>query len=1015
MNTLTDCFTDTFNVTQIKNSGQVFVLGKALKGYLYDPLRLVSNVEDEHMVIPLQIDTEFTTEKTWDVVPQCTRTGITTQVKGISPNSKEVIFSHPEVADKLPRHTPAITDFHPVDYLMALGHDCSLKTEDNLIAVRGLPIAHFVLYAHFAVAESMMIVRNRCAEDFEWLFSQKDPKRKFEMRRRLQASTVLTNKNGGCTSNYVDLAWKLTIDGINFRVRLTWIDTAAIHGAATYKDFCDASGVKLDAKDNFTNEEKADMLTMAINRPEEFDSYALGDLHIYDALVGNAKNMEQVYNAAGLEEYTAEPKLTIGATVKDLWTATLMKAVGMKKGSKEYTQFEKEFLTPASAQALRMNTKSTSAMLAKIVGGRCRNNRPTTIKEKALICDLDISGAYGEGQRNQIYPIGKPEIVQYPSNSTVNDYMTIKEFRKIYANDLTSGAWFAIVTTDSELVYRQDFLASWFTKGKAGADVMAKYILSMMSDTEKEGYEDEASFNEEDGNIKIFNHAIHNAVINHDFLDWLDNICGVQQRKELEQQLKVRAAIVYPTSQKCESYEEFEKAHEKHESKNTVKRVKNKSGKKHLRADDGECHSWFYLDLGESIINGLLANRKMYAKKTPLNTLYKLCVNTLYGDMTSKYFKTANVVVGNNITARCRAMAWYMEKGLYGFQTITDGCAFELNRVVHTRAGRRATAAELTNFYRDVQQQNNLRLAPMGGYKRIEHDWLEAYEPDGKRKDKIVLKCIGEDGSITEMVGKDAMNWVDKAAMVHLQGLFPNVSVLHAASTAIKPDMKGGYSLVPQVGQFAFEAKDYYDEIVCHGSSNYLLTNPNGGAPKMRSYETKKEHSSVDLVDDHVVKTNRYDRKSNPATDLFKELEHPTRVARQVPFVKSAILKPGDYKSRLETWEKLGLTPGDNFNKSGLLREFSLSQFTFRTLEQYHAWNQCIEKFKTKYGQTLEQYFTNDDGTLNFEKMIHTVDGLIEDGCVHPFNALDKSEKSKTPHPRYAALLALRDYLNAEV
>ncbi|MEO0968266.1 MAG: hypothetical protein AAFX80_07980, partial [Cyanobacteria bacterium J06639_18] len=55
----------------------------------------------------------------------------------------------------------------------------------------------------------------------------------------------------------------------------------------------------------------------------------------------------------------------------------------------------------------------------------------------------------------------------------------------------------------------------------------------------------------------------------------------------------------------------------------------------------------------------------------------------MYGDMVSKYFMTSNPVVGNNITARARCLAWFMEKGLHGWQSITDGCAFELNGVLY--------------------------------------------------------------------------------------------------------------------------------------------------------------------------------------------------------------------------------------------------------------------------------------------------------------------------------------------
>ena len=121
------------------------------------------------------------------------------------------------------------------------------------------------------------------------------------------------------------------------------------------------------------------------------------------------------------------------------------------------------------------------------------------------------------------------------------------------------------------------------------------------------------------------------------------------------------------------------------------------------------------------------------------------------------------------------------------------------------------------------------------------------------------------------------------------------------------------------------------------------------------------------------------------------QLRSPKTVARQMTFVKDAILKVSDYKNRLATWEDLGLLPGDSFYKPGLLREFSLSQFTFQSLGQYNAWDKAIFRAKEDYGQSLEMYFLNDDGTLDYEEMLKTVDRMISDGVDKPFHVLSKS------------------------
>jgi hypothetical protein len=40
-----------------------------------------------------------------------------------------------------------------------------------------------------------------------------------------------------------------------------------------------------------------------------------------------------------------------------------------------------------------------------------------------------------------------------------------------------------------------------------------------------------------------------------------------------------------------------------------------------------------------------------------------------------------------------------MEKGLHGFQTITDGCAFDLNKVLFPREGQRITGENTVKLY----------------------------------------------------------------------------------------------------------------------------------------------------------------------------------------------------------------------------------------------------------------------------------------------------------------------------
>jgi hypothetical protein len=76
---------------------------------------------------------------------------------------------------------------------------------------------------------------------------------------------------------------------------------------------------------------------------------------------------------------------------------------------------------------------------------------------------------------------------------------------------------------------------------------------------------------------------------------------------------------------------------------------------------------------------GLSAEER--ARVTGLDTMFKLLINTLFGDLASRFFPINNVVVANNITGRGRVGVWMLAKALRLRQSITDGGIFEPWRV----------------------------------------------------------------------------------------------------------------------------------------------------------------------------------------------------------------------------------------------------------------------------------------------------------------------------------------------
>lgn len=1032
---------------------QTFCADLKPEGYLFGTNTITTDGSYLHM--PLVVDTEFT--QLWlSSLGIRSRLGITTQFRSVLSPTLQSILVHPAFEvwslanKKTPRHRTATSGVHFVDFLQQQGLNAHIKhigtVPEDLDKCK---ILHVYLYAFFALAEFNMIWDGKYKEDVEQLFLKDGDinGQKVEQARRLRVTSP--QKKKGRTNDFVTMPWVVTIDETEYVVRLSFVDAAALHGISSYKDLCKAVGIELSAKDKMDGY-KSRMHRAYYKMPKTFDEYALGDLEVYAALSNNAKLFKTLWKELGIEEYFEAPSLTIGSTVNKIFEACLLQLAGIPpKDSPDWTTetrtnyftrvlgFFKRYIDGSSVQTLRTSTKSSECLLAKVFGGRAKNNRPTTAEFISFLADLDIGGAYVDSQRVQLYPLGTPMIISYdvlPKGDadeldTQTEYLTLGEFldgskllkHQGQRKELVPGLWHLVVQSKNRLKYAQDKLISWY--GFKYCDVK-----EMMSDTENERGEtdeDKSVFEAKHGTTKVLTHEVINGPFTSDDLDWLDNICGKQQRAELLKTLVVKAAIWYPKSERVDSFEELERINIKHLGKRKTA-VKVTTGNSTITKTDETCKAWFAVTLGELMQDKVQVSRKFYqkkdGKKSPLDLLFKLVGNTAYGDQVSKYFRASNTVVGNNITSRVRSLCWYMEKGLNGFQSITDGTAFDLSGVVykHNKDQYPLTATDLTNLHRYRAVDKNIILKPLGEFKKLSWTRIE---------DTYVPVVHLNDG--TKLENKNALSWVNNATMLRLQELFPKVSVLHDYSTGLNNRYISAQAKAAKVhgwdkvesryivrkGQFVFEAKGFYTSGVFHGTANYALTNPNMtrymGDGKlniaMRSYENKKRHQG--FTGDTVLKTTN-SFKESPGTSFLKSLETPKKVPLQAAFLKTAILKPGQYRIQYKSvYERTELKPGDSFLKVGLLRPFSLSQFPFKTKEQQTSWENAILWQKEKYGMSVECFFLEGE-FLNFQQMICTIDELIEKEVMNPFTALDPKNhrtRDKTlEHPSFQTYLALK-------
>jgi hypothetical protein len=867
-----------------------------------------------------------------------------------------------------------------VDYLRSLGYHVSLERDSRVMA--GLPWVQIDLYAFFAVAELLRVVRHEYRDDVVALtLNAEDKGQGIVQGRRLRTFT----KQRGEYLPWVAMPWVMNINGSNYAVRLAWYDTSAVHGATGYAGFCSNTGTPIPYKDVFSSDEKADMLRMYEQRPEDFDNYALGDLYNHRALMNNIAFFKEIYKSVGLDNYFRIPRLTTGATVRDLMEGVIGKLFSRIHPGAKLRNIVNAYCGNGTASELKKRLTTTAAYNAKVDGGRCRNNRPIDTVAKGVICDLDIAGCYGEGLRVQIYPLGNPVVLDYPVDSPQNVYMTLRQFIKRYGKELVPGAWQARVSLPEgyRLKYPQDFLMSWFPP----KDISKLPTDSELGETEEWWSVDNV------GLTKVFTHQVNLALINHDFIQWVDNVASVRQRKELYDNLLIVTALYYPKSDRVDSVIQLRERHDKFVGRNTctIKKVKGQTTKISVSQ---ECHAWYGVTLGEMFITKLLQERKKHPKKTPLNELFKLCINTTFGDMVSPYFAVGNVVVGNNITARARSLAWYMEKGLHGWQTITDGCAFDVNNVLQS-GEIRVNGETVVGLYRSQSfAKQHLVLKPLGLYDSVE------LTLDKEGKPGITINTGKNQASIP---AGQALEWINHYAMKHLQSLFPGVDVLHAVST----DVYG----VDRVGQFSFEAKGLYDGGAFHGSGNYLFTLAGKTVEtKMRSYskrpeEVVTESNSILTVSDDVF----YPAK----TFLAGLLDNSHAVVRQPVFLKPSILKAGDFsRHHTNRYEGSKVYPGMTVKTASLLREYSLTQFTYQDIDQYRGWEQESNRLRKRYGQSYEMYFLNSDDTLNYQLMLRALDDKVVTGMKGFWDGLDKRAlngyRKQSVHPALDILVATK-------
>jgi hypothetical protein len=695
------------------------------------------------------------------------------------------IYSHPSLKRRDGAILRAVgvdsfkTVFAPLDFLGFKEKDVDVLIVDEMTREiqRGYKYKFHIRLSIFWTA---MDVRN--------LFKDDDFYRRHVARYLTRESRTRFDNSGSGTIS-LPIVVK-TWDGVKRLVTMEIVDISSMQDKTSGLFGTAANvGINMDSKTVISTDEKSKMLTVMRERTLDFVDYAMGDVRFDDDGVQKSllheieKRTREFYsniaNSNGINLRPDEVALTVGSTVAKILTKFLKGMVGFDAfvGDRENMKWDSLIGLGSPQGILDYSTlvkdKGLGTYGLMVDGGRAVSASQQNVFEGVLI-DIDISGCYGNGLMNQVYPVGKPTIVNEKN-------LTLRACLKKYEKELVPGLWTMRISTTEKLTFEQSLILS---------KMEGRFLCWENSSVAKdEGVDRDGDERVADTSMVLTRREIKHGLLNHDILQVIKSVGNQRELREILDNCIVESLIFYPKSCEVKSLRDdmFE---------NTPSTVKiDRRGNLVTVANK---HSWIGISL-KDFIEPLSIERKKHPKKTPMNTFIKLIINTTYGVIASQYFFTevmgcSNVVVGNNITARARALAYLMEAGLGTKMSITDGGVLDYNKVPHW-VGRYVSLHNVSRMffgeccYRDKQQLRTLLS-------------LKPLSTAILTREEVLSQNID-------------VNSLDKVAWEHLKKTFSGIDILDS-------------------DQFSFESKTWAFKLIRRSKCDYLLETPKGTTTALR-------------------------------------------------------------------------------------------------------------------------------------------------------------------------------------
>lgn len=739
-------------------------------------------------------------------------------------------------------------------------------------------------------------------KDLEFLFAKKEDYidlllNKLERTRRIRIDNECHTSNGLIRGNSVSLPYAVQLpdnsnNGKNrwFKISIIISDISAMQGNASLKEYASNVGIMMTDKETYTAIQKTIMEEMYIDNPFKFERYTKGD----GLLIEIKKKTTEFYN------HIAE---LIGIEKRDNWgmstgkiVATILNDWLCKKLNITSEELYKIHSLAGSEGITNISKllKSRDLLYGGMVdGGRAVKER-IPVKYYGTLIDIDIDGCYGNGLKNQKYAIGRPSIQSEP--------ILLKDWLKKHDKELIPGLWYARISWE-KAPFKQDILIS-------KTDEKFSTWTWVIDGFDPNGFEIEDDDKKVyDASMALTTNSIHYASFNHDLLQTIKCVASNKEWSWLLNNAVINSSLIYEKSNKVD--------------RPTAKMLEGVKLSKDSDILLESSSNWIEVDLKE-LVTILLSERKKHRKKSPMNTFLKLIINTIYGCIASEFFSiegscVSSVVVGNNITARARCLAWCMAKGFHSAMSITDGGVFDVNKVL---VFKEKSLNLLEGLHRDKLSNNYDRKIfakqkPLLGFEidfKNKNTHQKIIKIFGNTK-KLAEKVKNRDSKTTikDCVHKYCLEIIDKLAWEHLANTF-NIDIFTQK-------------------QFNFETKNNYSKLILHSKVDYLL----------ESIDGKKVVAFRGM--DKVYNPNTDKKEINPICfELFDAIENNQAIIKEVDGERMLSLK--DYQEAIRIDSNFELLPHDTVSRKKYYYSIVPLDLRHRDLKTYKNCQRDYERAK---------------------------------------------------------------------